>query len=82
MTTPDDGSYDPSVHLSYGDIAVDTPRGPTFLRDTIKQSKTNPFCKGVDLFIGCHTLSKASHHGSSVGLDQIQASTAISTKPD
>ena len=54
MTIPDDGSCDPTVHLSVGDVAIDNPRHPTFLRVTIKQSKTDPFRKGVDLFIG-HT---------------------------
>ena len=52
MTTPDNGSYDPSVHLGFGDVAVDNPRCPSFLRVTIKQSKTDPFCKGVDIFVG------------------------------
>ena len=52
MTTPDDGSYDSAVHLSFGDVAIDDPCRPTFLRVTIKQSKTDPFRKGVDLFIG------------------------------
>ena len=52
MTTLDDGSYDPSVHLGFGDIVVDNPRCPSFLRVTIKQSKTDPFRKGVDIFVG------------------------------
>ena len=45
LTTPDDGSYDPSVHLSFGDVAVDDPGCPAFVRVTIKQSKTDPFVK-------------------------------------
>ena len=52
MTTPDEGGYDPSVHLSYKDIAIDDPRRPSFIRVTIKQSKTDPFRKGVDLYVG------------------------------
>ena len=52
MTTPDDGGYDPGAHLSFGDIAVDDPSSASFLRVRIKQSKTDPFRKGVDLFLG------------------------------
>ena len=52
MTAPDVGSYDPSVHLGFGDVAVDNQRRPTFMRVTINQSKTDPFRKGVNLFLG------------------------------
>ena len=52
MTVPGDEEYDPQVHLSVGDIAVDDGRSPSLLRISIKQSKTDPFRKGVDLFIG------------------------------
>ena len=52
MTAPDVGSYDPSVHLSFGDVTVDDQRRPTFMKITIKQSKTDPFRKGVTLYIG------------------------------
>ena len=52
MTTPDDGGYDPGAHLSFCDIAVDNPSCLSFLKVRIKQSKTDPFCKGVDLFLG------------------------------
>ena len=49
---PSDSAYDSSVHLSVGDIAVDDSRRPSFLQITIKQSKTDPFRKGVDVFVG------------------------------
>ena len=52
MTTPDDGGYDPGAHLSFSNIAVDDPTSPSFLKVRIKQSKTDPFRKGVDLFLG------------------------------
>ena len=45
-------TYDPSVHLSFSDIAVDNLERPAVLRLTIKQSKTDQFWKGVDLFLG------------------------------
>ena len=52
ITVSNDGAYDPSVHLSVGDIAVDDARTPRVLRVAIKQSKTDPFRHGIDLFIG------------------------------
>ena len=56
MTVPDDDSYDPSAHLSVQDIAVDDSLNPSILCIRIKQSKTNPFCTGVDLFVGKTSL--------------------------
>ena len=52
MTVPSDSDFDPATHLTRKDIAVDNPEKPEVLRVTIKQSKTDPFRKGVDLFIG------------------------------
>ena len=43
FTVPDDTSYDHSVHLSFGDIALDDLKNPTVLQVSIKQSKTDPF---------------------------------------
>lgn len=37
----------PAAHLSWGDVAIDNPTVPSVLRVTIKQSKTDPFRKGV-----------------------------------
>ena len=51
MTVPSD-SYDPSVHLSWCDIAVDNLAAPSVMRVSIKQSKTDQYCQGVDLFLG------------------------------
>jgi len=36
-------TYDPAVHLSLSDIAVDSHSHPTLVRLRIEQSKTNPF---------------------------------------
>jgi len=52
FTTPTQTAYDCTEHLSLHDIAVDSRQSPHLLRITIKQSKTDPFCQGVDLFIG------------------------------
>ena len=52
MTVPSDNTYDPSVHLGIGDIAVDDPQMPSMVRIRIKQFKTDPFRKGIYLFVG------------------------------
>ena len=49
---PTDSSFDPEAHLCYSDIAVDNSSIPRVIRITIKQSKTDPFRKGVNLFLG------------------------------
>jgi hypothetical protein len=40
------------VHLSYGDVKVDDPSSPPFLEVHFKCSKTDPFRKGVVVYIG------------------------------
>ena len=52
MTVPSDNEYDEAVHLSVRDISVDDPVHPSMLKIRIKQSKTDPFRKGIDLFVG------------------------------
>ena len=52
ITVPNDTTYDPKVHLSVDDIAVNRVQQPTILQITIKQIKTDPFWKGVDLIMG------------------------------
>lgn len=52
LTVPSDSGYDPMVHLNKRDIAVDHPIMPKMVRITIKQSKTDPFRKGIDLYLG------------------------------
>ena len=49
---PSDQSYDKTVHLSVADIAVDDATSPSVLQVRIKESKTDPFRKGVCLFLG------------------------------
>ena len=52
MTIPNLDAYDPSVHLSLEDVALDSRTAPTIIWLTIKQSKTDPFRKGVRLCLG------------------------------
>ena len=52
MTVRSNQSYDKAVHLSVADIAVDDATSPSVLQVRIKESKTDPFRKGVCLFLG------------------------------
>ena len=38
VVAPDNSDFDPTQHLTYGDIAVDNASKPTYLQVTIKQS--------------------------------------------
>ena len=49
---PSQQDYDPTVHLSLADIAMDNHVNPSVIRIRIKQSKTDPFRAGVDVFLG------------------------------
>ena len=45
-------SYDPAIHLCFGDVKVDNYEHPQFLEVCIKASKTDPFCLGVSVYLG------------------------------
>ena len=47
-----DSEYDKNAHLSIDDILVDNVSSPMWLENRIKASKTDPFRKGVSIFIG------------------------------
>ena len=49
MTVEKEDEYDPTAHLSYGDLAVDNPTAPTAISIMIKKSKGR---KEVKVFIG------------------------------
>ncbi len=44
--------FDQGEHLSIANVAVDSHSIPTLLSVRIKQSKTDPFRRGVDIYIG------------------------------
>ncbi len=46
-----DSSFDPKCHLTFGDVSVDDLVAPKLLRVHLKCSKTDPFRKGVDVFV-------------------------------
>ena len=52
FTVPNQREFDVNTHLSVTDIAVDSKTSPSVIQVTIKQSKTDPFRKGVQLFLG------------------------------
>ena len=52
ITVPSDSGYDPSTHLSLADVAFNHATDPSQMDIFIKQSKTDPFRKGVTLTLG------------------------------
>ena len=52
FTVPPSETYDSEVHLNLSDLAVDSHNEPTVVRIRIKQSKTDPFRQGVDIYLG------------------------------
>ena len=52
MTLESESSLDPGADLCYGDLAIDDPEKPSIVRIRIKASKTDPFRKGVDVYLG------------------------------
>ena len=67
FTVPSLREYDPEVHLSLADLAVDSHTNPTLIRVRIKQSKTDPFRLGADIFLGassapiCHVQALVNY---------------------
>ena len=52
FTVPKALDYDSNVHLTYAVVAIDCKETPQILQLYIKQSKTDPFRKGVRLSLG------------------------------
>ena len=52
VVIPSDSSFDPSVHLAQGDVRVDSVVCPRYLEVSIKASKTDPFRRGVCIYLG------------------------------
>ena len=52
FTVPSKQAYDPEVHLNLADMAIDSHEHPSLIRLLIKQSKTDPFREGVEVFLG------------------------------
>lgn len=52
FTVPSADAYDPASHLSLNDVALDSHTNPSMVRLVIKQSKTDPFHQGMEIFVG------------------------------
>ena len=52
IAVPSSQSYDAGAHLSVGDVTLDNREQPSLVQVTIKASKTDPFRKGVVIFMG------------------------------
>ena len=52
ITAPSDKAFDLNDHLAFGDITVDCTTNPSIVRVRLKRSKTDPFCWGMDAFVG------------------------------
>ena len=52
FTVPGDNLFDESTHLSFNSISFDNRDNPNRLKLIIKQSKTDPFCRGVNIYLG------------------------------
>ena len=52
VTVPSDMAYDEGAHLNFADVAVDSYIDPQVIKARIKVSKTDPFCLGVDIYLG------------------------------
>lgn len=56
ITTPLTRTFSLSNHLVFIDVAVDCVDNSTVLHIWLKHSKTDPFCQGIDVFMG-HTYN-------------------------
>ena len=67
---PSAKDYDPGAHLSFGDVLLDSTVDPQVAQVNIKASKTDPFRKGVSVFLGrtgsvlCPVLALAANLAS------------------
>ena len=52
ITSPSDRGFNPQLHLSFSKVAVDSLSAPTVLQVHLKQSKTDQFRQGIDVFVG------------------------------
>ena len=57
FTIASGNAYDPLIHLSLADLSIDSHSAPTMISLRIKQSKTDPFRQGVDVFLGATQAS-------------------------
>ena len=52
VVIPSNRAFDPAVHLAYADVRIDSQVSPQMLEVRLKASKTDPFRRGVTIYIG------------------------------
>ena len=52
VCSPTDSTHDPSTHLNFSDIAVDSHENTSTISVRIKASKTDPFRQGTTIYLG------------------------------
>ena len=52
ICSPTDSTHDPSTHLNFSDIAVDSHENTSTISVRIKASKTDPFRQGATIYLG------------------------------
>ena len=52
LVVPSDSGFDPSCHLTAGDVLVNNRSSPRYLVVNVKASKTDPFRQGVQIHLG------------------------------
>ena len=52
LTVPHNESFDPKVHLSWGDVAINDPQNPQAIKVQLRRSKTDQFGDGVEVMVG------------------------------
>lgn len=52
ITVPSAKEYDAGCHLSEGDVTLDSNTAPSAVQVRVKASKTDPFRKGVSVYLG------------------------------
>ena len=52
VCSPADSNHDPSTHLNFSDIAVDSHENTSSISVQIKASKTDPFRQGTTIYLG------------------------------
>ncbi len=52
VVIPGDHELDPAIHLAHGDVTVDNVQDPKFIVVVVKASKTDPYRKGVRVYLG------------------------------
>ena len=51
LTVPGTGTFDPAIHLAWGDVAISTDQPPV-IRVFLKRSKTDQYGRGVAVYVG------------------------------